>query len=148
MKRLNEILLERRVDAQYVTLTLLSWNARTHELTLANAGALPPMLCRNGEQVNVDAEGIPLGLLDDREYDEVTLKLKKGDTFLLYSDGVADQQDREGEEYGTSRLFKALKSVCDKPAQAMVTALFEDLDKHTDGGPMTDDQTLIVVKVQ
>jgi sigma-B regulation protein RsbU (phosphoserine phosphatase) len=148
MKRLNEILLERRVDAQYVTLTLLSWNALTHELTLANAGALPPMLCRNGEQVNVDAEGIPLGLLDDREYDEVTLQLKTGDTFLLYSDGVADQQDREGQEYGTTRLFKALKSVCEKPAQAIVTVLFEDLDKHTDGGSMTDDQTLIAVKVQ
>lgn len=53
MKRLNEILLERKVDAQYVTLTLLSWNPKKRQLTLANAGALPPLLCRGGERIRV-----------------------------------------------------------------------------------------------
>ena len=48
-----------------------------------------------GERMKVTAEGIPLGLLEDREYDEVTLKTKKGDTILLFSDGVADQLNRQ-----------------------------------------------------
>jgi sigma-B regulation protein RsbU (phosphoserine phosphatase) len=148
MKRMNEILLERKVDAQYVTLTLMYWNTRTRELTLSNAGALPPMICRDGERVRVTAEGIPLGLLEDREYDEVTVKTKKGDTIVLFSDGVADQQNRQDQDYGTGRLFKALKGVCDQPANKVVDAIFADLDAHTDGGPMTDDQTLIVARVK
>jgi sigma-B regulation protein RsbU (phosphoserine phosphatase) len=148
MKRLNEILLERKVDAQYVTLTLLSWNPRKRELTLANAGALPPLLCRGGERIKVQAEGIPLGLLENREYDEVTVKTMKGDAILLYSDGVADQLSRDNHEYGTTRLFKALRSVCDGSAAEIVKAVFEDLDGHTDGAPMTDDQTLLAARVQ
>jgi sigma-B regulation protein RsbU (phosphoserine phosphatase) len=148
MKRLNEILLERKVDAQYVTLTLLSWNPKNRELTLANAGALPPLLCRGGERIRVQAEGIPLGLLEDRDYDEVTIKTKKGDAILLYSDGVADQLSPDQQEYGTTRLFKALKSVCDGSAADVVKAVFDNVDLHTDGAPMTDDQTVLAARVQ
>ena len=110
MKSLNQILLERKIDAQYVTLTLIYWNTRTRELRLSNAGAIPPMICRDGERVRVTAEGIPLGLLEDRDYDEVTVKTKKGDTIVLYSDGVADQLNRQDQEYGGARLFKAAES--------------------------------------
>jgi phosphoserine phosphatase RsbU/P len=148
MKRLNEILLERKVDAQYVTLTLLSWNPKSQEVTLANAGALPPLLCRGGDRIKVQAEGVPLGLLEDREYDEVTLKTQPGDTLLLYSDGVADQLNRETQDYGTTRLFKALQYVCNRSSAEIVKSLFEDLDRHTDGAPMTDDQTLLAARVQ
>jgi sigma-B regulation protein RsbU (phosphoserine phosphatase) len=148
MKRLNEILLERKVDAQYVTLTLVSWNPKNRHLTLANAGALPPLLCRGGERIRIQAEGIPLGLLEERDYDEVTVKTEKGDAILLYSDGVADQLSRENQEYGTSRVFKALKSVCDGTAADIVKAVFDDVDRHTDGAPMTDDQTVLAVRVQ
>ncbi len=49
MRSLNEVLLERKVDAQYVTLTLLLWESRDCRLVMANAGAVPPMICRDGE---------------------------------------------------------------------------------------------------
>src|SRR3954451_19503563 len=61
MKRINEILLERKVDAQYVTLLLMYWNTKTRALTISNAGGLTPLICRNGERLRVAAEGIPLG---------------------------------------------------------------------------------------
>ena len=117
MKSLNQILLERKIDAQYVTLTLIYWNTRTRELRLSNAGAIPPMICRDGERVRVTAEGIPLGLLEDRDYDEVTVKTKKGDTIVLYSDGVADQLNRQDQEYGGARLFKAVKAAATLPVK-------------------------------
>jgi phosphoserine phosphatase RsbU/P len=147
MKSLNQILLERKIDAQYVTLTLIYWNTRTRELRLSNAGAIPPMICRDGERVRVTAEGIPLGLLEDRDYDEVTVKTKKGDTIVLYSDGVADQVNRQDQEYGGARLFKAVKAAATLPAKQVLAAIVEDLDQHMDGGPMSDDQSLIVAKV-
>ncbi len=91
---------------------------------------------------------MPLGLLDDREYDEVTVQTKSGDAIVLFSDGVADQLNREHQEYTSGRLFKALKASAHLPAKELVAALFADLDKHTDGEPMTDDQSLIVAKVK
>jgi phosphoserine phosphatase RsbU/P len=147
MKRINQTLLERRVDAHYVTLLLMYWDGKKRELTLANSGAIPPMICRNGERIKVRIEGIPLGLLEDREYDEVTVKLEPGDGVVLYSDGVQDQLNRSGEEYGAARLFSVLKKSCALSPDAVVQAVFNDIDAHTVGGPMSDDQSLIVVKV-
>jgi sigma-B regulation protein RsbU (phosphoserine phosphatase) len=147
MKHLNEVLLERKVDAQYVTLLLLHWNRDKRELTMANAGSIPPMICRHGERLKPRLEGIPLGLLDGRVYDEVTLQVEPGDVMLLYSDGIQDQQNPAGEEYADIRLFKMLKQHCGEQPKAILDAIFADIDRFTDGGPMTDDQTMVAIKV-
>jgi sigma-B regulation protein RsbU (phosphoserine phosphatase) len=147
MKRLNEALLERKVDAQYVTLLLALWDKNNRELRMSNAGSIPPMICRNGERIKVHLEGVPLGLLDDREYDEIAVKLEPGDTLIFYSDGIQDQQNPSGEEYGSSSLFKALKKNCALTSRGLVDAIFADVDRFTDGAPMNDDQTIIAVKV-
>ena len=147
MKRLNDILLERKVDAQYVTLMLLYWNRKSKELVISNAGGLPPMICRDGDRLRVKAEGIPLGLLSDIEYDEVTVRMQEGDNLLLFSDGVPDQQNRDGEEYGTNRLFKVLKKSCSLNPSALVDVIFEDVDSWRDSAPMNDDETIVAVKV-
>jgi len=147
MKRLNEVLLERRVDAQYVTLLLAYWNPAHRTLTMSNAGGVVPIVCRNGERVKLIAEGVPLGLLDDREYDELVFKAEPGDAILLYSDGVQDQMNAREQEYGTGRAFKALRKQCDKSAAEIVDSVFADLDDHRQEMPLGDDQTLIALKV-
>ena len=147
MQSLNESLLERKVDAQYVTLLLLHWDKAKRELTMANAGSIPPMICRKGERIRVKIEGIPIGLLDDREYDEVTIKLEPGDVFLLYSDGIQDQENPAGEVYDNARLFRVLKANCDESPKHIVDAVYADLDRWQGGGPMNDDQTMVAVKV-
>src|ERR1041385_4673060 len=70
MQALNESLLERKVDAQYATLLVAFWEHRARRLTLCNAGAEPPIIYRNGEILKVRAEGVPIGLLEDRQYEE------------------------------------------------------------------------------
>jgi phosphoserine phosphatase RsbU/P len=147
MKRLNEVLLERRVDAQYVTLLLAYWNPAQRTLTMSNAGGVVPIVCRNGERVKLIAEGVPLGLLDDREYDELVFKAEADDSILLYSDGVQDQMNPDGQEYGTGRAFKALRKHCDRSSAEIVEAVFADLDAHRQEVPLGDDQTLIALKV-
>jgi sigma-B regulation protein RsbU (phosphoserine phosphatase) len=147
MKKLNDALLERKVDAHYVTLLLLYWDKRTRELTMANAGSIPPMICRGGERLKPRIEGVPLGLLENREYDEVTLKTEPGDMILLYSDGIQDQLNPKGEDYGNSRLFRIVKQNCAQSPKGLVDAVFEDVDRFAAGGPMNDDQTLIALKV-
>jgi phosphoserine phosphatase RsbU/P len=147
MQSLNESLLERKVDAQYVTLLLLHWDKAKRELTMANAGSIPPMICRNGERIKVKIEGIPIGLLDDREYDEVTIQLEAGDVFLLYSDGIQDQENPAGEAYDNGRLFRLLKANCALSPKHIVDAVYADLVRWQAGGTMNDDQTIVAVKV-
>ena len=102
-------LMQRQVEARYVTLLFLLWHAETRELTMANAGALPPMICRGGEILKLRVEGVPLGLLPDREYDKVVFQAEPGDLIVLYSDGITDQLDPDDEEYGRRRLVHVLK---------------------------------------
>jgi sigma-B regulation protein RsbU (phosphoserine phosphatase) len=147
MKSLNEALLERKVDAQYATLELLLWDSRDCSFTITNAGALPPLLVRNREVIEPHVEGVPIGLLEDQEYDQVKIPVERNDLLLLYSDGVEDQLRDDEEEYGRERLRKLLASTHDRTPQEVVKAIFEDLDVFRGATPVTDDLTVIALKV-
>ena len=59
---------------------------------------------------------MPAGLLDDREYEEVIFDAQPGDVILLHSDGITDQPNPKGEEYGTRRLARKLQKLWAKPS--------------------------------
>lgn len=146
MRALNSALIERRVEARYVTLLLMLWNPHIRQFVMANAGSNPPMVCRNREILKPRVEGVPLGLLDEREYEEVVLQAHQGDTIILYSDGVTDHLNPEGQEYGRHRLAQIIRGACELPAEKIVAAILEDLDRFNTS-PF-DDQTLMVMRVQ
>jgi sigma-B regulation protein RsbU (phosphoserine phosphatase) len=147
MQLLNETLLERKVDAQYATLLLMQWSGRDNVLTMANAGALPPVICRAGEVLTPRVEGVPLGLLEDRDYDQIRFQVEPNDLIVLYSDGIEDQLGEGDKDFGRDRLFRRLKKSADDPAREVVGAIFNDIDRFRGSSPLTDDQTLIVLKV-
>jgi sigma-B regulation protein RsbU (phosphoserine phosphatase) len=146
MKDLNEALLERKVDAQYVTLLLLLWDARTRTFTMAGAGVLPPMICRQGKIIEPHLEGVPLGLLDDQNYEQIQFPAEQDDYILLYSDGVEDQL-HENAEYGRDRLTNILASQCGLAPRDILQLIFKDIDAFRGATPLTDDQTIIAMKV-
>ncbi len=147
MKVLNEALLERRADARFVTLLMLQWQPRKRMLRMANAGAMPPLICRQGKLHKPRVEGVPLGLLEDREYEEVTFQTLPGDLIVLYSDGIEDQQNPDGEHFGRGRLARLIERVWQETPQALVGAVLQDVDRFADGAVTSDDQTLIVMRV-
>jgi len=145
---LNEKLIERKVESRYVALLVMLWHPHSGELSMANAGGLPPLVCRAGEMIKLQVEGVPLGLLEDSEYDEIKFQTQPGDVIVLYSDGVPDQLNRKGEEYTRAKLSKVLRANCDLPSQAITRKIFDDLDKFSAGAAKFDDQTLLVMKVK
>jgi sigma-B regulation protein RsbU (phosphoserine phosphatase) len=147
LRLLNSILLERKVDAHYVTLLVVQWDVVNRKFAMANAGSMPPVICRNGERVNVQLEGVPLGLLEDRGYDEVVVDAQPADVMVLYSDGIEDQLNAAGEEFGGARLLRTVRAHCGDPAQAIVNSVLAELDAFSEGAPQTDDQSIVVLKV-
>src|SRR5581483_7701925 len=79
LKLLNRVLRERIVGTQYVALLVLVWESAKHRFVMANAGAEPPLICREGAIIKPKVEGVPAGLLDDREYDELIFDTQPGD---------------------------------------------------------------------
>ncbi|MEO7653718.1 MAG: SpoIIE family protein phosphatase, partial [Bryobacteraceae bacterium] len=65
-----------------------------------------------------------------------------------YSDGIPDQLNAKGDEYGRGRLSKVVRSHCQMPAQQIVEAIFKDVKRFGASAAAFDDQTLLVVKVK
>jgi sigma-B regulation protein RsbU (phosphoserine phosphatase) len=145
LKALNDALIERKVESRYVTLCVLLWDPATRLFVMANAGALPPMICRGDEILKVRVEGVPLGLLDSREYEEVPFQTQPGDLLVLYSDGITDHLNTAGHEYGRGRLAQVIRGNCDKTTSKVIGEIFKDIDRFATAA--FDDQTLFVMRV-
>lgn len=148
LRSLNDTLMERQVPARYVSLLLLLWRARRREFVMANAGSTTPLVCRGGQILQPHAAGVPVGLLEDVDYDETVFEAQPGDVVVLVSDGVQDQASPSGEEYGRRRLQRFLEAHCALPAQAIADGMMEDLEQFREGRAVHDDQTVIVLKVE
>jgi sigma-B regulation protein RsbU (phosphoserine phosphatase) len=146
MRALNEALIERKVEARYVTLCALLWDSATGQIVMANAGATAPMICRAGEILKLRVEGVPLGLLDAREYEEATVDTQAGDVIVLYSDGITDHLNAAGTEYGRGRLAHVVRSHWRSSAPELIAAIFHDLDQFSK--TPFDDQTVLVMRVR
>jgi sigma-B regulation protein RsbU (phosphoserine phosphatase) len=103
------------------------------------------MVCRNGETHRIQAEGVPLGLLPDRDYDEVVFQAQPDDLIVLYSDGVSDHLDPAGNDYGRNGLAHVVKRSASLPPDRVIQEIFTDLDRFNT--ERFDDQTLIVMRV-
>ena len=147
IQSLNEALLERRVDAVYATLMVLLWEPRTHRMTISNAGAEPLLICRDGEILTAKAEGMPIGLLEHQQYDEVVYQAESGDTLVLFSDGVEDQLNAREEHFGRPRVQHLLTRHGGESSFAVVNHIFESLDEFREGVVLTDDQSIVAMKV-
>jgi len=147
IKALNDILMERRVDSQYATLLVAFWYPETRRMTIANAGASPPLIWRRGEVHKPRVEGVPIGLLEGRDYEQIELTLEPGDVLLLHSDGVEDQTNAAGEEFTRGRIVRLLKKHASEPPRAIADAVIAALDAYRKNTPISDDQSVIVLRV-
>ena len=148
MRALNDALVERKVDAQYVTLVCALWDASSNQLVLANAGGFPPVVCRDGKLIRPKLEGVPLGLLEHQEYEETVFQALPGDVIVFYSDGIEDQPNAAQDHYGARRFSEFLPKIAQRPAADIVKAIEADIDKFRGAVDVHDDQSLIVMKVQ
>jgi len=146
MRALNDKLVERKVEARYVTLLLMLWQPHSREFRIANAGGVTPIICRCGEILDVKAEGVPLGLLPDREYEEVIFSARPGDMVVLCSDGITDHLSPEGEEFGRERIGRIISETCELGPHGVIQTLFDELDRFNT--VKFDDQTIIALKVK
>lgn len=147
LKALNESLLERKVDAVYATLLVALWERRSGRFTLCNAGAEPPLVLRGGEILKPRVAGVPIGLLEDIEYEEVGVDVGRGDVVLFYSDGVEDQDNGAKEHFGEERIRRALREAGPAGPAAVAERLFADLDGFRGAAPLFDDQSVVALQV-
>jgi sigma-B regulation protein RsbU (phosphoserine phosphatase) len=148
LRKLNVTLLERRIEGHFITLTYGVWEPKTRILRLANAGMPLPLLVRDGHTSALHAEGVPLGLLEHVDYEEVTVSLEKGDLLAMFSDGLIEAANPEHEEFGTRRLENLFREHARRDLAGIMETVFAEIARFEQGQSRRDDQTLLLVRVR
>lgn len=154
LSALNDQLQERRLDSQYVTMLVAIWDDSNQTLQIANAGSVQPLfvsLVSSSSRTTVDvktikAEGFPLGLFPDVQYEEFTISTRTGDLVVFFSDGIPDAENANGDMFGTDRLAKVLKTQRQPTASSMVEAILKAVSDFQSGTEHFDDETAVVLR--
>ncbi len=122
-------------------------NLDSGKLTYVNAGHNPPILVkRSGETVVLDTGGLILGFRQDAVYDYGVLEMKAGDVLVLYTDGITETMDPEGNEFTMQGLVAAVLRHMDLGSTQIVRKVLEEVQSHGSTAPQADDRTLVIVK--
>jgi sigma-B regulation protein RsbU (phosphoserine phosphatase) len=147
LSKLNRVLSERRVEARSLALGFALLDLGTRTLEIASAGLPHPIFCRGGQVRQVETGGVPLGLLENVEYEARTVPLEPGDVAVFYSDGISENFNAAHEEYGRPRLRELISRNCRLGANELVGLVFEEMERWSAGMPPSDDRTVVVLKV-
>jgi phosphoserine phosphatase RsbU/P len=151
---LNDQLQERKLDSQYVTMLMAVWDDSNQTLQIANAGSVQPLFVAANpadttqppEVRTIQAEGFPLGLFPNAEYEEFTLSTRPGDLIVFFSDGIVDAVNATGEMFGDDRLKQLLESQHHPTAQSTVDAILQAVTDFQAGTAHFDDETIVVLR--
>ena len=146
-ERVNALLHRRTPPGKFATAFLAVVDAATGAVRFANAGHPPGLLVRAGGRVEwLEATGLPLGLWEDSRYDQKETRLEPGDTLILYSDGVNEAMNAEGEEYDFARLEALCVEHRGDDLRALASTIEEDMERFAQGTPFGDDRTTVFVR--
>jgi len=148
LSAVNLSLAERRIEAQFVSLIYAVWDDQHRTLLVANSGLPRPVLVHDGKNNVIEATGLPLGLFDDASYDEFRFKMKPGDMFVFFSDGILDARNRKGDLFGRGRVEQIIAECAGRSADCVVDSLFKAVAEHSAGVETFDDQTVLAIKVK
>ena len=118
------------------------------------AGHPPVLVKRKGvpgwEKITIKnpaGKNIPLGILDDPQYDEQSVPLKPGDILFLYTDGVIEAPGKDGQLFGLERLIKVLEENSDVPLDQIKRAVLDELQNNGGMSFAHDDVTFMAVQI-
>ena len=144
MTTVNTALVRRGIQGRFVTLfyAVLYPDGR---LIYCNAGHNAPVLVTAGGVERLETGGMVVGLFDGVGFDDGTATLRPGDYLVLFSDGVSEAMNPDGEEYGDDRLLECLTGVTGSECEPCLHAIFASVDRFTAGAAQHDDVTAMVV---
>jgi phosphoserine phosphatase RsbU/P len=133
------------VEGRFVTLVVAIVDLESHEVVILNAGHMVPIVRSASGAITASDEkrvGIPLGIMDDYPYEMQPLILDPGDSIVLYSDGISEARNEQGELYGLDRLLSIVSGE-HVDAQHLGEAILLDVHRHVGREPQSDDISLL-----
>ena len=144
----NRLICADAMNSMFVTLFYAQLDPATGEFTYVNAGHNPPLLLRaeTGELIELTRTGMVLGLFESVRFDQRSVQLQPGDLVLLYTDGVTDALDAQGQEFGLDRLRQMVLDHRNASAAELASALDGTVTAFAGAAARFDDITVVIAK--
>src|SRR6202158_728858 len=148
LKQMNQLVGERRIEGRFMTACFATWQKGRQKLRVANAGQSQPLLYKDGRCGKIELTGFPMGIFEEVQYDEWSVTLEAGNVLVFHSDGIAETTNSEGQFFGTTRLMKLIEQHHERAAAEIADLVLREVDWFTQNAPLSDDRTLVVLKVK
>ncbi len=147
LKRVNDLLIPDTKQGMFVTAVYAVLDMDKYELTYVNAGHNPPLWVKcDGTIEKLTRTGVALGASEDAQYEERIILLENDDNILLYTDGLTESFNSEGEFFGEERLIEALKANLCSSAHDLMDVVEKSLLDFVQDMPAADDLTMLVLR--
>jgi len=148
LQRVNRHITRLQKSTQFVTVLYGILDVETRMFSYARAGHEPPLVLHDDGTVEriPHSAGMALGLWDEVRLDERAIELPRGSTLLLFTDGMTDCRNPQGEAFGLERIKATLGGLSEHTAQHVCDHLLGILINYQDGAKQDDDVTLVAIR--
>jgi serine phosphatase RsbU (regulator of sigma subunit) len=136
-------------SSRFVTFAGVACTPATGELEILSAGHGPILLYSAAHDafIEIESQGVPLGILTEFSSGPPTkIQMKKGDIFLLITDGVVEFENPAQEEFGKLRLKETVRASRTLPPEEIIKSLYDAVLAHSNGTRQQDDLTAVLIK--
>jgi sigma-B regulation protein RsbU (phosphoserine phosphatase) len=150
LEQVNKILCEDNPRSMFVTTLICYLDLITGDMIYANGGHNPPLISLENKpyQFMELKKGIPPGMMDISKYKTSIIQLHRGDKIYLYTDGVNEAMNPQGEQWGNDRFIETANKYHDLPPQEFDEAIRREVSLFANGAEQSDDITSIAISYQ
>lgn len=135
-------------ENKFITLVVVSIDRENETIEYVNAGHNPAYLLAEGKVETIRSHGLPIGILPTTRYGTQHRPFPAGAAVVLYSDGITEAENTDGEEFDNSRLESILRQHLEESAEFLRDRIAAEVDEFTAGTAQKDDQTLVIARTQ
>ena len=145
--KLNNVFSQGGWEDRFITMILMVLNPPSGEVTLVNAGHMPPLARLGNQPVEMPGSenaGLPIGVTEDFDYDSYQLRLEPGDSLAAFTDGFSEAMNANEDLYGLEQLEARFADPVSSLSD-LGRHILEDVKRHVAGHPQSDDMCLVCV---
>jgi len=148
LTRVNKEMRGLLLDTQYITSFYVIYDHNEKSIQFTNAGHTRALYYRHSKKrvMGLDTLGFFIGISDDTFYEKKSISVEKGDRLFLYTDGLTEVKNDDGEEYGDKRLAKFISHHQELHSDDFCDALLSDVEKFTSLNERNDDVAFITIE--
>jgi serine phosphatase RsbU (regulator of sigma subunit) len=144
--KLNRVACNECKDGEFITMFIARIDTQANTLTYCNCGHEPGILLRNGDIMELNEGGLVLGITTDTHYSIQTVPFEQNDCLLMYTDGLIDAMNFDGQTWGRERLMELLRNYPTTCAEYLLHNILGYRRRFVGLASQTDDTSIVAVR--